>query len=130
MGNEPKIIWIKALGRLKSREEAKAKFKFNSELKDVLSRRPNHFVMDVQRALANVTDFSQFGDLSGIGKLRFWNEFNRQLELFELKDISLKPVSKDEKENQRRDQDQVRRDTIRSPTYNRSEVRSIWFNRR
>ena len=97
--NEPKIIWIKALGRMKSHKEAMAKFDFNSKMCDVLSRRKNHLVMDVQHALANITDFTKFGDLCGVGKLRFWNEFNRQLELFELKDVDLIPMARASSDN-------------------------------
>ena len=94
--NSVKIVWIKALGRMKSQDEATVKYKFNAELEEVLSQRGNHFIMDVQRAVSNVTDFNQFGDLSGPGRIRFWNEINRQLEMFIFKDISLCPLSRKE----------------------------------
>ena len=68
---EPKIIWIKALRRLKSLQEATEKDIFNESLEISITGRKNYFIMDVQSALANVTDFNTFGDLSGIGKCAF-----------------------------------------------------------
>ena len=85
LANEPKFLWIHALGRLKSREEATSKYKFNTEMEEMLSCKTGHYVMDVQQALSNITDFTQMGNLSGIGKICFWNEINRQLQLFEFK---------------------------------------------
>ena len=68
-------------------------------MEEMLSRKTDHYVMDVQRALSNITDFTQSGNLSGIGKIRFWNEINRQLEMFEFKDMELRPISKAEKKS-------------------------------
>ena len=120
--NELKFLWIRALGRLKSRDEAKSKYKFNTEMEEMLSRKTDHFVMDVQRALSNITDFTQRGDLSGIGKIRFWNEINRQLQLFEFKDVELRPTSKAEKRKMR-DRD-YRNDQRNSRNRSKSRSRS------
>ena len=92
MPDEPRIVWIKALGRMLSASEAQIKFKFNSELEETLALRNNHYIMDIQWALPNITDFSQIGKLTGVGQIRFWKEINQQLELFEFKDLDLTPV--------------------------------------
>ena len=64
--NEPRIVWIKGLGQLLSADEARIKFKFNSELEEILATKKQHYIMDVQRALSNVMDFNHFGTLTGV----------------------------------------------------------------
>ena len=95
---EPKCIWVKALIR-KSEEDSEAEIKFNKMLDEVLTTKEGHYVLDVNAALNDEIYFHRNGTLNGIGEVRFWKEINHQLELFDQRRISLKPVSKRQNES-------------------------------
>ena len=73
------------------------KGKFNRILEDRLHKESNHFIMDVNVAVNEARFFTSGNELNGDGRIRFWEEVNEQLQLFDFKKLSLKPLKKDDK---------------------------------
>ena len=88
--NEPKIIWVKMIKRLnKTSEVLTLRTKYNEALHDIVGNRTGHYIMDITRALAERNCCDQFNQLNGLGKSRYWNQIDQQLELFDKQKITL-----------------------------------------
>ena len=105
MDNDPQIIWVKMINWFgctphgtRGTEQLRLlaqKGKFNRVLEDLLAKEHNHFIMDVNVAVHEAKYFSANNELSGDGRVRYWEEIIEQIQLFDFKKLSLKPLRKD-----------------------------------
>ena len=89
---EPKVVWVKAINYA----ELKSIYKLNRCLEEVLSKQDNSYVLDVNAALKDGAFYTLDGHLNGAGKVKFWKEIDYQIELFEARRLSLKPILHEE----------------------------------
>ena len=91
---EPKFVWVKMVQRpMQNSNWSNARSKFNKLLENALVDKHNHYILDVNQALsANPGFFSSYGKLSGSGKVKFWQELDLQLEEFNNRKRSLRPI--------------------------------------
>ena len=92
---EPNVIWIKMLKRpnsdIKNNEDmCTLHHKYNDILEETLVARKNHFIMNVQAAITS-TYFDRSSHFTNQGKIKFWEEVNQQLQLFDQGKLELKP---------------------------------------
>ena len=82
---EPKILWVKMIDRVGVIDRALAVCnKFNRALENVLSRRRNNYVIDVNNKINDASFFSQqLKELNDDGLHRFWLEIDKKIEEFE-----------------------------------------------
>ena len=71
-------------------DQAEAARKFNTALDEVLAHQEDHYILDVNEVLIDISYFNN-EKLNGFGKVKFWREIDHQLELFDYKRISLLP---------------------------------------
>ena len=90
---EPKVIWVKMINRHAEYDKVLSiRTRFNNILEELIVDRRYHHVMDVNAALDHANCFSPRNRLSPEGETRFWREIDQQIERFEYKKISLKPI--------------------------------------
>ena len=92
VASEPKVIWVKMPNRPNGQSNLLAvRNKFNNILEDILSERKNHYIIDVNQALAQHSNFTSFNSLNDKGKEIFWLEVDRAIEKFDYNKKVLKP---------------------------------------
>ena len=93
IANEPKMIWIKALKKAHSSSDDRAQInKFNSMLEDILADSAGHYLMDVSDAMHGLELFTLQNDLNTYSMQQYWQDVNKQIELFEKRKLSLQPL--------------------------------------
>ena len=61
-------------------------------LEDILGDRDSHFIMDIDDNLHDAGYFTLYNELNDYGFRQLWEEIDRNIEKFEKKCISLKPL--------------------------------------
>ena len=93
IANEPKIIWMKAIRHVHLPSfQLKLINKFNNMLEDVLADNELHHIMDISESLQDRNLFMHNMELNHYGKVLFWTEIDKNIEKFEKKKASLKPL--------------------------------------
>ena len=101
--NDPKIIWIKMINRFSdghfkrndpTLRALSQKGKFNCVLEDRLAAEQAHYIMDVNVVVNDGKYFNVSYQLNGDGRVAYWSEVNEQVQLFNFKRITLKPLRK------------------------------------
>ena len=101
--NDPKIIWVKMINRFGDGNFKKndpmlralsQKGKFNHVLEDRLTAEQAHYVMDVNMAVNDGKYFTAANQLNGDGRVAYWVEITEQIQLFDFRRITLKPLRK------------------------------------
>ena len=90
---EPKVIWVKAIHLAVEVEEQSLIETFNSTLEEILAGKANHYIIDVNEALNDVSYFSGSA-LNGFGSVKFWKEIDRQICAFDKRKMSLGPIAR------------------------------------
>ena len=67
------------------------RLKFNDIMEETLVRRKDSFIMSIHDAFGSEL-FDCAGYLTNAGKIQFWREVDRQLELFDHQEIDLTPT--------------------------------------
>ena len=94
LSTEPKFVWVKMINMpLVTKQMVKVRAKFNKLLENALVDKANHYIIDINQALsANQNYFAVHRQLSGSGKVKFWRELDTQIEQFDTRKRSLRPV--------------------------------------
>ena len=80
LSGEPKILYVKAIYRPKRDAVQAIRNHFNSALENKLSRRHNHYIMNIE--IPNYW-FDHTNFLTAEGQLEFWRIFDKQIEEFD-----------------------------------------------
>ena len=88
---EPKIIWVNMMDRLNGTSCTLGVF--NDSLKLILTGRPGHFLLNIDQAMNDTTFFDAHNKLNAYGCAEFWNDIDKQVERFEMRQITLKPAA-------------------------------------
>ena len=88
--NKPKFIWIKMFAHTINNRTKIIADKFNTCLMEIIQQTENHFIMDLNASMQEQSLYMN-NHLNGFGRVRFWREFDRQIECFDYKRISLRP---------------------------------------
>ena len=113
---EPKIIWVHMINRLAGTSGLSSlRSKYNETLENQLSTKNNHFFMKVIAAMMDKNLFDSSNKLNHFyGRVCFWNEVDKQLELFDKRKLSLRPIVEvvlvHEREEQNQQANRFRRD--------------------
>ena len=96
--NEPKIVWVKMVGRFSDPNRAGIPIlavhnKFNCALEELLANRRCHYILDAGAALADASCFTYNGQLTARRKGKFWEEVDCQIEKFDYQKITLLPTA-------------------------------------
>ena len=89
--DEPKVIWIKMMERPSaSQNDETLQQKFNDILEETLVSRPNNLILDIKEALQKSL-FDRTGYLTGVGKIKFWQEVDQLTQQFDKQEVTLLP---------------------------------------
>ena len=95
--NEPKIIWTSMMNRMRGRSRVLAhRSKYNDVLIEVLAQRKNHFIIDINENMADISFFDAKNKLNSYGRHNFWIQIDTQLEKFDKGAVTLTPVMDDD----------------------------------
>ena len=98
--NEPKVLGVKMFNRVNAGSKLlKFRNKFNSVLEQMLSSRRGHYIIDVNKVVAQPQNFTEHNVITAHGKEVFWRELNKIVEDFDKQKISLRPIAKIFKKN-------------------------------
>ena len=93
--SEPKFIWVKMFNKVNGQSKMLAvRKRYNNVLEDILATRKHHYIMDVNEVMAKTDNFTSNNFINVRGKETFWREIDRQLELFDMQCLSLKPQAR------------------------------------
>ena len=93
ISNEPKVIWVKMLSRLNMRDNTLAfRATFNKALESTLAAKLNHYIIDPNENMFEKYYFDSNKNITAAGIQHLWNEIDQQVELFEKRKLSLKPL--------------------------------------
>ena len=93
---EPKVIWVEAVNRPNGLDYILTlRRKFNDSLHQNLKDRNQHYVMNINRYMDETGYFDQFNQLNDFGKSRYWQQIDHHLELFDKKQIDLRPQNEE-----------------------------------
>ena len=102
---EPKWLWVKMIDRVGVVDTSLAfRGKFNRALENVLIGRRAHYILGVNKQMANQNYFDGTGQLNGDGGLRYWLEINSILRDFDYQKKEVCEVIKPKKSHHRRKQ--------------------------
>ena len=82
---EPKFVWVQMLKYDESADD------FNNMLEEILEKKELHYIIKLADTL-NYANLFTHDHLNGEGKVKYWMEINYQLELFDTRQVSLKPL--------------------------------------
>ena len=91
--SEPKFVWVKMIERYNKDENVfqALRQKYNSLLEEAIAPRRHNYIVDVSKKV-NKTAFDRNGELNVTGVINFWLELDKQIELFDKQQITLKPM--------------------------------------
>ena len=93
IASELKLIWTKTVKKAFHSADQRVQInKFNLMLEDTLADHNSCYLMDVDGVLHNDSLYTVHNTLNSHGQKAFWSEVDNQIEKFEKKQISLKPV--------------------------------------
>ena len=95
---EPRIIWTKMSIRPMIQDPTKGFLfaqcrKLNEAIENIIPKYKHGHIMEVQVPSDDQRMFDKWGNLSGIGMDRFWNNLIIQLKRFDRAEIDLRPSS-------------------------------------
>ena len=94
---EPKFIWIKCIRRLGGYDKAMSVCnRFNKLLEHFLAEKKHHYIIDMDPALNDSTYFNKDNELNASGRVKYWQEVNDSIDMFELDKLKLKPAANPE----------------------------------
>ena len=89
---EPKFIWIKMINRIGCHDHALAiRHKFNTVLENVLTEFQNHYIIDINRDMAD-SAFYINEIVTKPGATQYWIEIDNLIKQYDAHNVSLKPI--------------------------------------
>ena len=92
--NEPKVLWVKMMNRpnIGYDDLLACRGKFNTILKDLLTSRHHHYIMDVSKEVVHPLNFIANNKINARGLDDFWNALDQQIKRFDYNKGNFDPL--------------------------------------
>ena len=95
MSGEPKLVYVKMIYRPRKSNVQALRNIFNDALEDELVKHKNHFILNI-RTKQSAFDHANF--LTDAGAEAYWEELDKQIEMFDNNNDILKPILQEDKQ--------------------------------
>ena len=114
---EPKFIWVKVIQRLGSTYDKAMSVRnhFNKLLEMLLAEKKHHYIIDMDPQLQDSKYFNPSNELNADGRVKFWNEINESVDLFEVDKLKLQPAANPDTADNREQTTQQKRFRLPPP---------------
>ena len=97
--SEPKVIWVKMIERVGGEYDRAltVRYRFNSVVEELLTERKKHYIFDVGKTIAEFSYFTVRNKLNEDGKMMYWSQINKIVQLFKANRDQFQPQCQDVK---------------------------------